>query len=79
MASTLPQNAFFNALVNHDAQTIAVVEKASDRKFTFGRLVRDVTLGRAWLDRTMGNMHLNSECVAFMAENSYEYVGAREL
>ena len=79
MASTLPKNAFFQALLDHDAHRIAVTQTATHREYTYGQLVKDVAHGRAWLDRKTEKMQLKSECIAFLAENGYEYVGARDL
>ena len=79
MASNIPRNALFGALVNHDKQRVAIAHSASNQKYTYGQLVRDVALGRDWLDEKLEHMQKESECIAFLVENGYDYVGARNL
>ena len=79
MASTLPKNVLFQALVDHDAQSTAIAQTSTRQKFTYGQLVRDVAYGRVCLDGKLKAMQVKSECIAFLAENGYEYVGAHYL
>ena len=77
MASNLPKNALFSALINHDEHSIAIAHSASCQKHTYGQLVRDVAWGRGWLNNKIEQMQIKSRCVAFLIDNGYEYVGAQ--
>lgn len=79
MASNLPRNAIFNALIDHDEQKTAIAHSPSHRKHTYGQLIRDVGLGRLWLDKKLEHIQTKTTCVAFLVDNGYEYVGARKL
>lgn len=79
MASNLPRNAIFSALISHDEQKIAIAHSPSHRKYTYGQLIRDVALGRLWLDKKLEHIQTKSTCVAFLVDNGYDYVGARKL
>lgn len=77
LRSTLPNLPIFRALQNHDPASLAVIHSVSERKFTYGNLVADVLRARDDLEhkasKTAGK--LSGERVAFLAENSYDYVG----
>lgn len=73
--STLPNLPLFHALRNHRHDAPAVVHSASARSFTYGNLVADVLEAKEKLARTAGRSAVSGERVAFLAENSYDYVG----
>ncbi|KAJ5935816.1 AMP-dependent synthetase/ligase [Penicillium verhagenii] len=73
LLSTLPNIPIFRALQNHDTSSLAVVHSASTRSFTYGNLVADVLRAKDDLERKASGK-LTGERVAFLAENSYDYV-----
>ncbi|PYI05647.1 AMP-binding enzyme [Aspergillus sclerotiicarbonarius CBS 121057] len=74
--SSLPNLPLFRALQNHDPSNLAVVHSASARSFTYGNLVADVLQAKERLVESAGGKQdgLSGERVAFLAENSYDYV-----
>jgi acyl-CoA synthetase (AMP-forming)/AMP-acid ligase II len=73
LISTLPNIPIFRTLQNHDPSSLAVVHSASARSFTYGNLIADVLRAKEDLERkALGK--LAGERVAFLAENSYDYV-----
>ncbi len=76
MASNLPRLPIFEALAGHDPRSTAVVHSASGRKFTYGELLRDVAEGKERLLKERGGK-MDGERIAFLVENSYDYVGAQ--
>lgn len=83
MASTLPNQPLFNALMSHDLSSTAIVHFPSSRKFTYGDLVHDVAIASATLREKLlasGTTEgLTGQRVAFLVENGYDYVGALSL
>lgn len=79
--STLPNLPLFRALKDHDSSSLAVVHSASSRSFTYGNLVADVLQAKERLLGSVGGRQdsLSGERVAFLAENSYDYVGTVSL
>lgn len=75
LLSTLPDGPIFRALRDHDPSALAVVHSASQREFTYGHLVADVLRAKRDLERNAAAGKLAGERVAFLAENSYDYVG----
>jgi hypothetical protein len=73
LLSTLPNTPIFRALQNHDPASPAVVHSVSARSFTYGNLIGDVLRAKEQLEHKTGK--LAGERVAFLAENSYDYVG----
>lgn len=73
--STLPNIPLFRALQNHDPTSQAVIHSASSRSFTYGNLLADVLAAKEKLRIKSGSGSLAGERVAFLAENSYDYVG----
>lgn len=75
--STLPNLPIFRALQNHDACSLAVIHSVSGRSFTYGNLVADVLSAKEDLEQKASKKtgKLAGERVAFLAENSYDYVG----
>lgn len=47
----------------------------SGRAFKYGELLGDVRLARDRLSAAAGHKDLNGERIAFLVENSYDYVG----
>lgn len=75
MASTLPNLAIFQALTKHEPDSTAVINSASNQAFTYGNLLRDVVATKKQISQTLSGSPLQGERVAFLSENSYEYVG----
>lgn len=75
MASTLPRLPLFDAIARHDPGSSAVVHSASGRRFAYGELLGDVCRARSKLREAAGREDLGGERVAFLVENSYDYVG----
>lgn len=82
LLSTLPNLPLFRALRDHDRSSTAVVHTATAHAFTYGDLVADVIRSKEELLRTaagvakgMGTDDLGGKRIAFLAENSYDYVG----
>ncbi|KAB8236462.1 acyl-CoA synthetase [Aspergillus alliaceus] len=74
--ATLPNLPIFRALKDHDQSSLAVVHSASSRSFTYGNLVADVIRAKERLHELVGDQRdgLAGERIAFLAENSYDYV-----
>jgi malonyl-CoA/methylmalonyl-CoA synthetase len=77
MASTLPRLPIFQAISNHDPKSIAVIHSASGRAFKYGELLQDVADAKDRLVRESGQNAMRGERIAFLVENSYDYVGAQ--
>ncbi|KAJ5810677.1 uncharacterized protein N7503_002895 [Penicillium pulvis] len=73
LLSTLPNIAIFRALQKHDPSSLAVLHSTSTRSFTYGNLIGDVLRAKDDLERKAQGK-LAGERVAFLAENSYDYV-----
>jgi malonyl-CoA/methylmalonyl-CoA synthetase len=76
MASTLPRLPIFEALAGHDPRSTVAVHSTSGRKFTYGELMRDVVERKERLLKEGGG-EIGGERIAFLVENSYDYVGAQ--
>lgn len=76
MASTLPKLPVFQAIASHDPKSTAVIHCKSGRRFTYGQLLKDVALSRDKLRQSAAGSTLDGQRVAFLLENSYDYVGA---
>lgn len=74
MASTLPRLPLFQAIADHDPKKTAVLHSVSGRKFSYGELIHDVADARSKLQSIGGRT--DGQRVAFIIENSYDYVGA---
>ena len=72
--STLPNLPLFQAIKNHNESNPAVIHSASTRSFTYGNLVADVLQQKEKLAQIAGD-GVKGERIAFLAENSYDYVG----
>ncbi|GBF64734.1 acyl-CoA synthetase [Trichophyton mentagrophytes] len=76
--SSLPNLPLLHPLASHDQLSTSVVHSASSRTFTYGNLLGDVISAQDKL-KTIGGRHsrlldLQGKPVAFLAENSYDYV-----
>ncbi|KAM5432517.1 hypothetical protein McanMca71_004391 [Microsporum canis] len=78
LLSCLPNLPFFRPLALHDQLSTSVVHSASGRTFSYGNLLGDVTLAQDKLEticeRHSKPLDLRGKPVAFLAENSYDYV-----
>lgn len=79
MASTLPPLPIFRAIAQHDPASPAVLHSPSGRTFTYGGLLGHVARVRDRLLEANGGNDLDGERVAFLVENSYDYVGKKRL
>ncbi|KAF7715919.1 NRPS-like protein biosynthetic cluster [Penicillium ucsense] len=75
----LPNSPIFRAIKDHDPEALAVLHSLSRRSFTYGNLTADVSRAKEDLERKAvkikgGVSSLSGERIAFMAENSYDYV-----
>lgn len=75
MLSTLPRLPLFEAVSRHDPDSTAVIHSLSGRTFKYGQLLGDVRRARDRLSQAAGREDLNGERIAFLVENSYDYVG----
>ncbi|EGR48201.1 uncharacterized protein TRIREDRAFT_4069 [Trichoderma reesei QM6a] len=76
-AAALPRLPVFEAVARHDAASLAVVHSLSGRRFAYGQLLGDVRRARHRLLEARGRGQgedLDGERVAFLVENSYDYV-----
>ncbi|KAK7416322.1 hypothetical protein QQX98_005266 [Neonectria punicea] len=74
MLSTLPRLPLFEAVSRHDPDSTAVVHSLSGRTFKYGELLGDVRRAGDRLSDAAGRKDLNGERIAFLVENSYDYV-----
>ncbi|RAL62481.1 hypothetical protein DID88_005046 [Monilinia fructigena] len=74
MASTLPKLSLFEAISSHDPKSTSVIHSVSGRRFTYGQLLHDVAERRHNLSNEAGPKGLEGERIAFLVENSYDYV-----
>lgn len=74
MLSTLPRLPLFEAVSRHDPDSTAVIHSLSGRTFKYGQLLGDVRRARDRLSQAAGREDLNGERIAFLVENSYDYV-----
>jgi acyl-CoA synthetase (AMP-forming)/AMP-acid ligase II len=79
MASTLPRLPIFEALASHDPNSTVVIHSASGRRFTYGELLKDVADQKGKLVWESRGRDMNGERIAFLVENSYDYVGAQGI
>ncbi len=73
--TTLPRLPILEAVASHDPASTAVIHSASGRRFTYGELLGDVGRARDQLREARGGADLDGERIAFLVENSYDYVG----
>ncbi len=75
MASTLPRLPVFEAIAKRDPDSTVVVHSLSGRRFKYGELLGDVCKTRKRLEEAAGKKDIDGERIAFLVENSYDYVG----
>ena len=75
MASTLPKLPLFDAIARHDPESTAVIHSVSGRRFRYGELLGDVCKARNRMREAAGRKDLDGDRIAFLVENSYDYVG----
>ncbi|RYP63891.1 hypothetical protein DL771_009066 [Monosporascus sp. 5C6A] len=76
---TLPKLPAFDAIAGHDPQSTAVVHCLSGRTFRYGELLPDVCRVRDRIYAAARRSDIRGERVAFLVENSYDYVAARAI
>ncbi|KAK4112029.1 acetyl-CoA synthetase-like protein [Canariomyces notabilis] len=74
MASTLPRLPVFEAIARHDPDSTVVIHSNSGRRFRYGQLLGDVCKVRNRLYDAAGSSQIDGERIAFLVENSYDYV-----
>lgn len=74
MTSTLPKLPIFEAIASHDPESTVVIHSQSGRRFTYRSLLKDVADAKDQLLKEAGKQHIRGERVAFLVENSYDYV-----
>jgi hypothetical protein len=77
MTSTLPRLPIFEAIASHDPESTVVIHSRSGRKFKYGELLGDVADAKDRLLREAGGASIGGQRIAFLVENSYDYVGAQ--
>ncbi|PSR82050.1 AMP-binding enzyme-domain-containing protein [Coniella lustricola] len=70
----LPRLPVFEAIASHDPASTAVVHSVSQRTFTYGELLGDVSRARDQLLQKAEREDIEGERVAFLVENGYDYV-----
>lgn len=73
--AVLPRLPVFEAISSHDPHSTVVVHSASQRTFRYGELLGDVARTRDRLHEEARKSDIGGERVAFLVENSYDYVG----
>jgi len=76
--ASLPRTPLFEAIKSHDPESSAVIHSLSGRQFSYGSLLNDVAIAKQRLANDAGRdtEALQGERIAFLVENSYDYVGA---
>lgn len=75
--AALHPSTFLSAIKSHDPQSPAVIHSESGKTFTYGGLLQDVAEAKSSLLSATGRkeQELAGERIAFLVENSYDYVG----
>ena len=75
--AALQRSALFEAMIQHRPDSTAIVHSLSGRSFTYASLLHDVALAKERLLEKTGKdeTSIAGERVAFLIENSYDYVG----
>jgi acyl-CoA synthetase (AMP-forming)/AMP-acid ligase II len=78
-AASLRPSAFLSAIQSHHPDSVAVVHSISGRQFTYGALLHDIAAAKQKVLSAIGRKDddLAGERVAFLVENSYDYVGTQ--
>ncbi|KAI5467538.1 hypothetical protein BGZ63DRAFT_419236 [Mariannaea sp. PMI_226] len=72
--SSLPRLPLLEAISRHDPDSTVAVHSLSGRTFRYGELLGDVRHARDSLSKAIGREDLNGERIAFLVENSYDYI-----
>ncbi|KAI4232550.1 MAG: hypothetical protein LQ352_008324, partial [Teloschistes flavicans] len=72
--SSLPKLPIFEAISSHDPESTAVIHCTSGRRFTYGRLLKDVAGAWDKLRDSAAGHSTDGQRIAFLVENSYDYV-----
>ena len=73
--TALPRLPILEAISKHDPTSTAVIHSLSGRTFRYGELLGDVRRARNTFLQASGRDDLDGERIAFLVENSYDYVG----
>ncbi|KAG6041111.1 hypothetical protein E4U41_005982 [Claviceps citrina] len=73
-SAALPRLPIFEAIASHEPESTAVIHSASGRRFSYGELLGDVRRARDRFVGASGKKDLQGERIAFLVENSYDYV-----
>ncbi|KAL9103464.1 MAG: hypothetical protein Q9163_001492 [Psora crenata] len=84
MASTFPDLPIFRAIASHNPNSVAIIHSRSNRRFTYGELLKDVEGAKIALYHQLKAAASDDEAiggqrVAFLVENGYDYVGATAI
>lgn len=63
--------------MEHDPESTSVVHCLSGRTFRYGELLPDVARARDRIYEAAGRSDLQGERIAFLVENSYDYMGTK--
>ena len=76
--AALQRSVLFDAIQKHDSESTAVVHSLSGRSFKYGSLLHHVAAAKDRLLKETGKSgeDIVGERIAFLIENSYDYVGA---
>ncbi|KAI4719353.1 acetyl-CoA synthetase-like protein [Aureobasidium sp. EXF-10727] len=79
--ASLPHTPLFEAIKLHDPESTAVIHSLSGRQFSYGSLLKDVAVAKQRLADDAGRNAeaLQGERIAFLVENSYDYVGTNAI
>lgn len=76
MSLRLPRLPLFEAIANHDLHSTVAIHSVSGRRFTYGELLHDVASASQNLIEEHTSPSIDGHRIAFLVENSYDYVGA---
>ena len=76
--AALQRSTLFELMLEHKQHSLAIIHSLSGRSFTYGSLLHDVATAKERLLQETGKdeKSIAGERVAFLIENSYDYVGA---
>jgi malonyl-CoA/methylmalonyl-CoA synthetase len=73
--ATLPNLAIFEGIAKHDPASTAIIHSGSEQSFSYGNLLQDVVAAKKDISKIENGSNLRGECIAFVAENNYNYAG----
>ena len=71
----MPRKPIFGEISKHDPNSVAVIQSDDGKTFTYGDLLKDVAASKQSMLESSKLKTLESERVAFLVENGYDYVG----